>query len=221
MQQSACLITRYLPFFTAFSEIFKNFRNISRANERVSAVNGVNHQHFPHRRPVGWNQPGASTSHSPVPPAPRQRSAARTRQSWGSTRDSACTSPAPQGKAGIVQFPNLQAVHGPCLGEWRKSSFTCPQPSPLPVLAAKPQVQMLWKTGKNHPRYFPGKPQRSPLPQHSTLIFYCRQNTATSRAQVNPEVFRRARYGSSVQSVKSWWRKGKAKRNRWTHRARE
>lgn len=60
------------------------FRNTSHGNERASAVNGDNHQQVPHRqspatRLVGWNPPSASTSHSPVPPAP-------TGQSRGSTR---------------------------------------------------------------------------------------------------------------------------------------
>ena len=67
--------------------------------------------------------------------------------------------------------------------------------------------------GNSHPPVFP-RQTADLFPQHSTLTFYCRQNTATSRAWVNPEVFKRARYGSSLQSIKSWCRKGKARQNK-------
>lgn len=43
----------------------------------------------PAARPVGWNWPRASTSHSPVPPALGQSLVTPTRQSWGSPKASA------------------------------------------------------------------------------------------------------------------------------------
>lgn len=136
-----CLLHHTLSFFFHSSL----FRNISHTSERVSAMNGTISTSLA-GRPVGWDQPSASMSHSPVPQdwaLPGQALAGQTLAGRADPQPgclpgagSASTSPTPRGRQEPPTSQNfrLESHTVPHPGDSRKGSFPCPWTIPFPVL---------------------------------------------------------------------------------------